>query len=88
MCLVLMSLICQHNNKPSISSSGAYSNYRQTSNTKRTESPNLNISRLILQLSFPNVLKPGVKSRMKMYLMRRRQAMLQLHVGDQQFIAH
>ena len=38
----------------------------QTSHTNRTKSQNLNVSRLVLQLSLPNPLKPGVKSRMKM----------------------
>ena len=41
--------------------------------------PNLNDYRLVLKLSFRNPLKPGVKSRMKMNLEQRRQAMLQLH---------
>ena len=40
--------------------------YRKISNIRRTESPNLNVSRLVLQLSLPNPMKPGVKSRMKM----------------------
>ena len=31
-----------------------------------TKSEHLNVSHLVLQLSFPNPLKPGVKSRMKM----------------------
>ena len=39
--------------------------YRKISNTKRTKSPNLNVFRLVLHLSLPNPLKPGVKSRMK-----------------------
>ena len=38
---------------------------------------------LVLQLSLPDPLKPGVKSRMKMELEQRRQAMLQLHKSDQ-----
>ena len=41
-------------------------NYCKISNIRRTESQNLNVSRLILQLSLPNPMKPGVKSRMKM----------------------
>ena len=41
-------------------------NYREVSNIRRTKSQNLNASRLILQLSLPNPLKPGVKMRMKM----------------------
>ena len=35
--------------------------YRQVSNIRRTEFQNLNVSRLGLQLSLPNSLKPGVK---------------------------
>ena len=42
------------------------SNYREVSNIRRTESPNINISCLVLQLSQPNPLKPDVKLRMKM----------------------
>ena len=42
--------------------------YRQTSNTSRTKSQNVNVSRLVLQLSLRNLLKPGVESRMKMQL--------------------
>ena len=60
-------------------------NYRKVSNIRRTKSQNLKASRLILQMSLPNPLKPGVKLRMKMYLEQRRQAMLQLHLSDQQF---
>ena len=37
----------------------------QISNIRRTKSQNLNVSRLVLQLSLPNQLKPDVKSRMK-----------------------
>ena len=42
------------------------SNHRKSSNISRTKSPNLNVSRLVLQLSLPNPMKTGVKSRMKM----------------------
>ena len=42
------------------------SNDRQIFNTRRMKSPNLNVSRLVLQLSLPKLLKPGVKWRMKM----------------------
>ena len=59
--------------------------YCQTSNIGHTKSHNLNVSLLILQLSLPDPLKPGIKSRMKMYLEQRRQAMLQLHLSDQHF---
>ena len=45
---------------------------------------NLNVSRLVLQVSWPNPLKPGVNSRIKMLLGQRWQAMLQLHLSDQQ----
>ena len=40
--------------------------YRKTSSISRTKSQNLNISRILLQLSSLNPLKPGVKLRMKM----------------------
>ena len=38
--------------------------YRKITNIRRTNSPNINVSHLILQLSFLNPMKPGVKSRM------------------------
>ena len=41
--------------------------------------------RLIISQYIYNILKPGVKSRVKMKLEQRRQAMLQLHLSDQQF---
>ena len=59
--------------------------YHQTSNISCTKSPNLNVFHLALQLSLSSPLKPGVKSWMKMWLEQRRQAMLQLHLSDQQF---
>ena len=59
--------------------------YRQFSNIRRTQSQNINVSRLVLTLSLLNPLKPGVKLRAKMQLEQRRQAMLQLHLSDQQF---
>ena len=40
--------------------------YRKVSNIRRTKCQNLNDSRLVLQLSVPNPLKPSVKSMMKM----------------------
>ena len=40
--------------------------YIEISNISRTKSQNLNESRLVLQLSLPNPLKPVIKSRMKM----------------------
>ena len=39
--------------------------YRQTSNINHIKSENLNIFRIVLQLSFPNSLKTDVKSGMK-----------------------
>ena len=39
---------------------------RKVSNIRRTKSPNLHVSNLVLQLSLLNPLKPGVKSGMKM----------------------
>ena len=39
---------------------------RHASSSSRTKSQNVNVSRLVLQLSLPNPQKPGVKSRMKM----------------------
>ena len=51
--------------------------YHQTFSSQNSQ--NLNVSRLALQLSLPNVLKPGVTSRMEI------KAILQLQVGDQQF---
>ena len=41
-------------------------NYHKISNIRCTESPSLNVSRLVLQLPLPNPMKPGVQSRMKM----------------------
>ena len=59
--------------------------YHQIYNIRRTKSHNLTVSRLALQLPFCNLLKPGVKFWMKMWLEQRRQAMLQLHLSDQWF---
>ena len=59
--------------------------YRQISNVRRTNFQNLNVSRLVLNFSLPNPLEPGVKSKMKMQLEWRWQAMLQLHLSDQEF---
>ena len=39
--------------------------YCKISNIRHTKSPNLNVSRLVLQFSVPNPMKSGVKSRMK-----------------------
>ena len=40
--------------------------YHKIYNIRWTKSQNLNDSPLVLQLSLPNPLKPGIKSRMKM----------------------
>ena len=45
---------------------GSSLDYRKVSNIRRTKYQNLNDSRLVLQLSVPNPLKPSVKSIMKM----------------------
>ena len=50
------------------------STYRKLSIIRRTKFPNLNVSRLDLQLSLRNILKPSVKWKMKMQLEQRRQA--------------
>ena len=57
----------------------------QTSNIRHTKSQNLHVSHFFLHLSLPYPLRSGVKSGMKMQLEQRRQAMLQLHLSDQQF---
>ena len=62
-----------------------YSIYRQNYNIRHAKCQNFNVSSLVLQLPLCNLLKPGVKSTMKMWLEQRRQAMLQLHLSDQQF---
>ena len=62
--------------------------YRLLSNIKRIKSQNLNVSRLVLQLSLCITWKPGVESRMKMELEQRRQAMLQLYLSDKKIIAY
>ena len=43
-----------------------FKRYRQISKISGTHSQNLHVSRLVLQLSLPDLLKPGVKSRMMM----------------------
>ena len=45
--------------------------YSQIVNIRRTNSQNLNASRLGLQLSLPNLLKPCIKLRMEMFLEHR-----------------
>ena len=59
--------------------------YWKSSNISHTKSQQLNVSRLVLQFSLPNPLKPGVKLRMKMYLEQCWQMILHLHLSDQQF---
>ena len=49
-----------------INSIAFVSEYRQISNIRRAKSQNLNVSHVILQLSLPKSIEPGVKSRMKM----------------------
>ena len=44
----------------------SHESYHKTSNISCTQSQNWNVSHLILQLSLPNLLKPGVESKMKM----------------------
>ena len=48
-----------------LTTSHATGSYRKISNIRRTKSKNLNVSRLFLQLYLCNILKPVVKSRMK-----------------------
>ena len=43
-----------------------HTHYRQFSNIRHTQSQNTNLSRLVLQLSLPDPLKPDVELRMKM----------------------
>ena len=58
---------------------------RQTSSKIRIKFQHLNATHLVLQLPLPNPLKPGDKSRIDVQLEQHRQAMLQLHLSDQQF---
>ena len=59
--------------------------YHKISNISCTKSQNLSDSCLVLPFSLPNPLMPGIKSRMKMLFEQCRQAMIQLHLSDQQF---
>ena len=59
-----------------------------SSSIRRTKFLNLNVSRLVLQLSLPNRVKPGVESSMKIWLEQRWHAMLQLHLSDQQVFCY
>ena len=58
--------------------------YHKTSNISCTKYQNSNVFRLVWQFSLPNPLKPGVNSMLKMWLEQHRQAILQLHLSDQQ----
>ena len=55
----------------STATSGRNKSYRKISNIRRTKFQNLKVSRLSLQLSLHNILKPSVKWRMKMSLEQR-----------------
>ena len=57
--------------------------YRQISDISCTKFQNLNVSCLVLRLFLFNILKPGVKLQMKMYLEQCRHAMLQLYLSNQ-----
>ena len=59
------------------------STYLHISNIMRTQLENVIVFRYALQLPLCILLHPGVKSKMKMYLEQRRQAMLRLHLSDQ-----
>ena len=61
-----------------------HSIYRKVFNLSRTKSRNSNVSRLVLQLSLPNLFKLCVKMGMKMSWEQHRQAMLRLYLSDQQ----
>ena len=59
--------------------------YCQTSSIRHIKSQHLIfVSHLVLELPLSNPLKSGVKLRMKMQLEQHRQALLQLHLSDQQ----
>ena len=62
--------------------------YRQISILSNTKFQNLDYYCVASHLSLPDLLKTGVKSIMKILLEQRQQAMLQLHLSDQQFIAY
>ena len=61
-----------------------YQDCRQTFDIRRTKCQNLNVSRLVLELSLRNPLKPCAKSGMKMCL--EQQALIELHLGYQQLL--
>ena len=64
LCLCMCICVCICISHPWIWHASAI--YRQISNISRTKSRNLNASRLVLQLSLCNILKPGVETRIKM----------------------
>ena len=66
--IILSSIVLHHkwNKIDRIEEKVVKQNYRQISNIRYTKSQNLNVSRLVLQLSLYGLLKSGVKSRMKM----------------------
>ena len=68
--------ICEHRFPAILSET-----HRKMSDISRTKLQNSYDSRLVLHLSLPSSLKPGVRARMKMQL----SALLQLHLSDQQF---
>ena len=72
----------KHTSTNSIVPSFCMTSYCKTSNISHTQSQNFSDFRVALQLSLADPLKPGVKSRMKMWLEQRQQAMLQLHLSD------
>ena len=59
--------------------------YHRISNIRRTEFEKLSVPRFVMQLYLPNSLILCAGSRVKMLLEQRRQAMLQLHLSDQEF---
>ena len=65
----------------------SYKSYHQISNISRTKSQNIKriSSRLAVGCPMPNPLKTGNKSKIKMLLEQRRQAIFQLHLSDRQF---
>ena len=64
----LYQVLVTYLNRPQLNPTIAIMNYvyHQTSRVSWTKPQHLNVSHLILQLSLPNSLKPGLKSRMKM----------------------
>ena len=65
-CHLLCSCRSHHSHGWKVRANWKHNKCRKISNIRCTKSPNLNVSRLVLQLSLHNPMKPGVKSRMKM----------------------